>query len=84
MLADGHAPNDRYGGDRVTREPVYVPIEEAARRRAERLRNTPPQPAPTPPAPILPPVEQYPEPEPRSLIADMFVAFLTLISRRTP
>ncbi|WP_446224959.1 hypothetical protein ACTWPB_07530 [Nocardia sp. IBHARD005] len=46
----------------MTREPVYVQFEEAARRRAERLRNTPPRPTPPPPAPILPPIEPDDEP----------------------
>lgn len=30
------------------------------------------------------PVEQYPEPEPRSLMADMLTAVLTLLARRMP
>lgn len=41
----------------MTREPVYIHLEEAGRRRAARLRDNPPPPSPPPPAPILPPVE---------------------------
>ncbi|MFC9966314.1 hypothetical protein ACFVH4_18960 [Nocardia ignorata] len=39
----------------MTREPVWAQWERAAERRAARLRDNPPAPMPSPPAPILPP-----------------------------